>query len=357
MLKTAFAASLAYWLGLLIPHTQSPYLAPIAAILVMQLTIADSVTSALQRLLGVVVGAPLAFVVAALFGVNPLTVALVVLISFAIGARLSLNAQGLPQVAITALLVMLVGAPHLGYAFSRIVETAVGGAVGILVNALVAPPSYLPRLEASASEFAEALAVGLERLAGDIERGLTVAAADDRLTELRAVTGRIDLDAAIAQAEASLRYNYFRRDAQAAIRRWAELSRVLGHTERQARSVARAFHDVVAASPDVPSWLQPDGDGRATADAIRANAELIRATIGVAGRSDPAAAAKRFGTALAMARQRQADLLGIGPPTVGAGSASSWLALGSVLAGLERMTDDLDGFVNRLASESHDSKE
>jgi hypothetical protein len=181
MLKTAFAAGLAYWLGSHVPHVQSPYLAPIVAILVMQLTIADSVTSALQRLVAVMIGAPLAFVVAAVFGVNPLTVALMVLVSFVVGARFSLNAQGLPQVAITALLVMLVGSPHVGYALSRVAETAIGGIVGILVNALVAPPSYLPRAEAQVAAFGSALAAGLDRLANDVERGLTPAAAKSGL--------------------------------------------------------------------------------------------------------------------------------------------------------------------------------
>ncbi|HET7093001.1 MAG TPA: aromatic acid exporter family protein, partial [Thermomicrobiales bacterium] len=315
MLKTAFAASVAYWLGLLIPHVQSPYLAPIAAILVMQLTIADSVTSALQRFAGVVVGAPLALVVAQLFGVNPLTVALVVLLSFAIGARLSLNAQGLPQVAITALLVMLVGAPHLDYALTRIAETAVGGVVGILVNALVAPPSYLPRVVARVTAFGDAIADGLEGFAGDIEGGLTPTESDARLDELRGVGARIDVATAVAQAEAGMRYNYFRRGAQAAIGRWAELSRVLDHAERQARATARSIHDAVAAPSEAPGWLRPGPAGDALAATLRANAALIRATIALTGSPDDAVAAAAWRRALADVRQRMATVVQLARPS------------------------------------------
>jgi uncharacterized membrane protein YgaE (UPF0421/DUF939 family) len=343
MLKTAFAAGLAYWLGSHVPHVQSPYLAPIVAILVMQLTIADSVTSALQRLVAVMIGAPLAFVVAAVFGVNPLTVALMVLVSFVVGARFSLNAQGLPQVAITALLVMLVGSPHVGYALSRVAETAIGGIVGILVNALVAPPSYLPRAEAQVAAFGSALAAGLDRLANDVERGLTPAAADERLAEFRAAAGRDAAATAVAQAEASLRYNYFRRDAPAAIQRWSELYRALDHTERQARSMARSIRDAVA-SDSLPPWLQ-SGPAAAFAGLLRGNAELIRATVALAGAPNDPAAADRFREALAAAKGRQAVLLRDGQaPRADGGSTQGWLALGSALAELDRMSDDLAAF-------------
>ncbi len=348
MLKTAFAAGLAYWLGLQLPHAQSPFLAPIAAILVMQLTIADSVVSALQRFFGVLLGAPLALVVGAVFGVNPLTIALVVLVAFAIGARLSFNAQGLPQIAVTALLVMLVGAPHVGYALNRIAETAIGGAVGLLVNALVAPPSYLPRAEAKVSAFAEALANGLDRLANDIERGLTIEAADARLEEFRAIAVEGDVDTAIAQAEASLRYNYFHRGAQPAIERWASFGRTLSHTERQARSVVRSIRDLVATVPESPAWLRQGEHGGACSAALRANAAVIRAAVAIVGNPDNSAAVSRFHESVATARSRQANLAGIGVTQPNEASQMSWLALGAVVAGLDRMTEDLAACVTSV---------
>src|SRR5262245_24358126 len=56
IVKTAVAATVAWEAGQLVPDNPQPYLAPLTAILVMQPTIAQSISYASQRALGVVIG-------------------------------------------------------------------------------------------------------------------------------------------------------------------------------------------------------------------------------------------------------------------------------------------------------------
>src|SRR5579884_1773795 len=109
-LKTASAAGLAWLLGGLVPGAPpSPYLAPLTAMLTVQLTVAESVKGALQRTVGATLGVVVALLAGSAVGVNPITVAILVLLAQSIGGLLRLNAVGTTQVMTSALLVLTVG--------------------------------------------------------------------------------------------------------------------------------------------------------------------------------------------------------------------------------------------------------
>jgi hypothetical protein len=71
----------------------------------------------------------------------------------------------------------------------------------------------------------------------------------------------------------------------------------------------------------------------------------LGARVALAGAPNDPAAADRFREALAAAKGRQAVLLRDGQaPRADGGSTQGWLALGSALAELDRMSDDLAAF-------------
>ncbi len=107
VLKTALAAGVAWQLALLVPGDDNAFLAPLSAVLMMQLTIAQSVDRAIQRTIGVAFGVAVAVIAYSVLGVHSWTIALVVLISLAGGIQLRLSQPAMQQVAISALVVLL----------------------------------------------------------------------------------------------------------------------------------------------------------------------------------------------------------------------------------------------------------
>lgn len=137
-IKTALACGLAWLLAqALTPHSY-PYFAPIAAILTLQVTVADSIMKGVYRIVGIVVGIGISMVAGLWLNVNALTIALVVLAGLALSGALKLNSQIGPQIGVTALLVLAFGNSG-GYAAYRILETLLGSGVAIVVNLALVP--------------------------------------------------------------------------------------------------------------------------------------------------------------------------------------------------------------------------
>src|SRR3954452_16235779 len=174
-LKSALAAGLAWAVGAYVPWGPAqPYLAPLAAILTIQATIAESLQGALQRVLGVAVGVGMAGIASHTMGVSSPTVALLVVLSQALGSLLGLTIVGTSQVVISALLVLTIGETTANgwlYGWGRISETMVGAAVGIAVNGLVVPPSYVRDAGEAWQSLAARLVEQLEALASELAGG------------------------------------------------------------------------------------------------------------------------------------------------------------------------------------------
>src|SRR5215213_4569946 len=137
--KTALAATLSWELAIRLLDSPLPALAALGAILTVQVTVKQTVTFGIQQVVGVTVGVGAAIAVIGVLGVHAWTVAVVILIALVIGHLLRLGKQ-VNQVAISALLVLALGT---GYGSVRIVDTLLGAVIGVLVNALLAPPTHV----------------------------------------------------------------------------------------------------------------------------------------------------------------------------------------------------------------------
>ncbi|WP_026973894.1 FUSC family protein [Alicyclobacillus contaminans] len=146
--KTALAAGisweLARWLG-----TTRPYFAPLAAILCLQVTVEESIWKGYQRVIGIVVGVLLAMGIVRWLGLHGWSLALIVLLGTGLATWIRLGEQAIPQVGVSAMMVMTVGGHGYGYGMARIVDTLLGAVVAILTNMFVLPPDYTPAARAS----------------------------------------------------------------------------------------------------------------------------------------------------------------------------------------------------------------
>jgi uncharacterized membrane protein YccC len=156
--KTALAAGLAWelaqWIG-----SERPYFAPLAAILCLQVTVEESIWRGYQRVIGIVVGVLLATGVVRLIGLHGWSIALIVLIGTGLATWLRLGSQAIPQVGVSAMMVMTAGGHHYTYyAYERVIDTVLGAVIAILVNMFVVPPDYTPTARAAVTQAGERLA-------------------------------------------------------------------------------------------------------------------------------------------------------------------------------------------------------
>jgi uncharacterized membrane protein YccC len=345
--KAALAAGLAWYVGAYVPWGPAqPYLAPLTAILTVQATVAESLQGAMQRVLGVAVGVGIAALASHTIGISPLTIVLLVLASQTIGWLLGLTIVGTSQVVISALLVLTVGEATANgwlYGWGRVAETVVGAGVGILVNGLVIPPSFLR----DAGEAYQALATELHRqidgLATELARGISPERAQGALTRARALSTRIEAArASLGQAEQSLRFNYFAGTQRRQLERFGPAVDVLEHVAIQLRGIARVLSDLPTssgASAPHPAWLAPNALGRPLAVLLgAAGSALDVCSHAVTGEGMADGGGESWRSSAAAARQ---DVLAHARTLMPAIEPNELIALGAILADLDRMVGDL----------------
>jgi uncharacterized membrane protein YccC len=205
-LKSTVAAVAAYVVALPLSDNPRPVLAPLTALLVVQLTLYDTVRRGLRRVAAVVLGVLFA---AALSTVVPLTwwsLGLAIAVSLVVG-RLFRLGDDIAEVPISAMLILAVGGADT-VVEGRIAETVIGAVVGVLVGAVVAPPLYVRPASDAVQGLARAEAEVMRQVAAEVREEYTVEQADGWLEKARGL-GRdiLRADRALGTAESSLRYN------------------------------------------------------------------------------------------------------------------------------------------------------
>jgi hypothetical protein len=213
-LRITVAATASYLVAsLFFPGTQ-PLLAPLTAMLVVQVTPLSLLASGLDRVIAVVAGVALAIGFAAVVPLEWWSLGVLILISITMGQFLRLRAN-LVEVAISAMLVLGVGAIGAeAAAGQRIAETLVGAAVGIIAT-LVFPPKVASSDAGRAIDgLADAVSELLVRAAGELDAMAEgdpqrlYGAAREWLDDARRITHDIPVvGAALLRAEEGRRLN------------------------------------------------------------------------------------------------------------------------------------------------------
>jgi aromatic acid exporter family member 1 len=164
-LKLAVGTVLAYVAAEALPGTEPPIVAALTALLVVQVTPYQSITSGWRRIGSVVSGVLVAIALSTVVGLTWWSLGLTVLTALVLAHALGLREHAI-ETPISAMLVLAVaGSTEAGLA--RVYETLVGAAVGVLVS-LVLPRSYVR----PAGDAIGALAAEVGRLLHDMADGL-----------------------------------------------------------------------------------------------------------------------------------------------------------------------------------------
>ncbi|MDQ1676760.1 MAG: hypothetical protein QOC93_1904 [Actinomycetota bacterium] len=188
--------------------TYRPLLAPLTALLIVQITFVSTITDSLRRVLSVVAGVVLAVLFSATLDFSWWSLGLLIGASIVIGQLLRLGPH-LLEVPISAMLVLGVGVTGAETAAEgRIVETLIGAAVGVAVNILWPPPVQIRSAGDAIHRFAADTAAFLDRIADELAHGLTEETASRWIDDARRLDLSVTrLDRALVHAAESRRLN------------------------------------------------------------------------------------------------------------------------------------------------------
>lgn len=244
VVKTAVAMVAAWGLASLFVHGELPIFATIAALLVVQPSVNQSVGRAIERSLGVIGGVVVAYLIGLAFGTNSWIVLLAVVVSVLLAWALRLTPGTANQVPITAMLVLAIGASDPQYALARIIETILGAAVGVIVNVAIVPPVLTAPARQSVVALGLEIAATLDRLADALRANQTRADLDALLIEARLLRPmEAKAQTALTAADDSLSLNPRQRTHRAHLARDQGLFDSLRPLINRTLGMTRAYHD------------------------------------------------------------------------------------------------------------------
>ena len=343
--KTTLAAVLSFILAQRLGTSPAPVLAPLTALLVVQLTMYETVASGLQRVASVVAGVLIAVGVASYVGLTWWSLGAVVAASLIIGRLLRLGAH-LLEVPISAMLVLAVGGAE-GAALDRVYETLIGAGVGVAVNVVIAAPLYVQPASDALGELAERMAAFLKQLADQLDAGWSRESADRMLNEARRLGDDVaHADRTLARAQDSARFNPRIAQAREALPRLRTGLTGLEHTYVTIRNLCRSLLDRTYFVPSEQAETAYDAQVRGVlAQVLQAAADAIGHVSVVTSGTEAQDAARtevdRRLSELHRRRDRLAELL----HEESRADRAVWQQHGALLTDLDRMRIEVEAAV------------
>lgn len=272
--KTVLAAVVSFAIATALHTSDQPILAPLTALLVVQLTMYETVAHGWERILSVTVGVSVAAVFAHVVGLTWWSLGAVVAVSLIAGRLLRLGPH-LPEVAISAMLVLAVGGGEPAAA-QRVIETLIGAAVGILINLVIAPPLYLQPAGDAVAELADRMGGYCAELGAALRGTWSREEADHHLDRARALGVEVvRAENRLARVEQSARLNPRGRQVGQVQPRLRGALTALEHAQIGLRNLARALLDRTY-------YLSPESTGQAYSPAAREALAAVLDAIGAA---------------------------------------------------------------------------
>ena len=242
LVKTVLAAVAAWVLAASVLDLPQPFLAPWSALLVVHATVYRTFSKGTQQVAATVVAVLLAAMVGELMGLTTVAVAVLLVVALLLGAVPWLGSEA-TTIATTGLVVLTTGFESDTMLISRLLDTAIGVGVGLLVNVLVWPPLRRRTAAEAMDRIDDGVGALLKDMAGGLGDGCQDEDVDEWIERTRGLDG--DLDGAwslVRQAQESARMNP-RRSARPMKNpeEWHGLLRRMEQAVAETRSLARTL--------------------------------------------------------------------------------------------------------------------
>lgn len=332
VLKSA-AATITAWLiaGWLLPGPL-PVFAAIAALLVVQPSVNQSLSKAIERSAGVIIGVVIAVLLTLLLGSQSWVVLAAVVVAMLVAWALRASTGTGNQVAISALLVLALGASNPAYAAERIIETLIGVVIGFVVNILIVPPVLSGPARRDVTLLGREVAACLDRLADALPATRTGPQLHELMLQVRLLRPMKDAaDASLKTAEESLSLNPRRGRHGGELEGIRALHDRLSPVVTQVIGMTRAYFDHYDDS------LADDAAVRAIAEQLhRAGHDVRLAVQTLAPATDATMPDAADPTPLTSAMPALTAPLVVRPP-----ASDHWILVGSLMEDLRRIHGEL----------------
>jgi uncharacterized membrane protein YgaE (UPF0421/DUF939 family) len=341
--RLAACAVFAYLIALPVPETSPPVLAPLTAILVLQVSIYQTLFSAVRRVAAVVTGVVIALGLSTWIGFTWWSLGLTITLALAVGYALRLR-EAVLEVPISAMLILSVGSK--AAATSRITETLIGTAAGLIAGFVLTAPQVEPAEEAIA-DLARTMADLLDRMVAGLNDGSVNDSARAWLDQARALGNEISrVDEALQHAEESTKLNPRSVRLPYSTVTLRQSLETLEHSAITVRVLARSLVDTTRLAGDDNPVNDPDVR-RGLADTLGELSAAVRTYGSLATELDPRrhdALKAELERHLAAARDQQdrlSELLATAP----AARPVGWPLRGEVISHLDRLRSELEAGV------------
>ncbi len=166
--KASIATVVAWQVAVHLLDSPQPFYAPLAALLVVDETMVRSLGASAQRIAAVVLGMSVAWLVGSMVGVTWWTMVPVMLVALLLGRWRRLGDHGLQVPTLVLLSLLTVHGTDTQFTYLTIVETVVGGVIGVAVNAVVLAPLHIQQPR----DAVRSLTSRVRRLLTDMATGL-----------------------------------------------------------------------------------------------------------------------------------------------------------------------------------------
>ncbi len=319
------AAIVAWLLCVVILKQPLPIFAAIAALLVVQPSVSQSLARGVERSIGVISGVVLAFLIGLLFGNQTWIVLTVIVVALVLAWAFKLSPGSTNQIPISAMLVLAIGGLTPAYAVNRVLETVIGAVVGLVINVAIVPPVLLAPAHTAVLRLLNDCAASLDQIATSLTTPQDQAALDRLLDSSRRLRKtQAQASTALAAGQDSLTMNprggRFRRvvenDERNLVLLGVLVTRIIG--------MARAIHDNYRANLT---------DDRVVKDIAR---EVTRAAHDLRLLGEDAEGSTR-GAATADLPALTSPLVVVTP------NPEHWILIGSLLEDMRRVREEIVG--------------
>ena len=274
VLRLTVAATAAYIVAMQVMDDQ-PLLAPLSALLVSQLTLYSSVRHGVKRVGAVMIGVLLATLFASAVGLSWWSLAIVIAVGLLIGQMFRLGDYVI-EVPVTAMFVMAVQVGTSTAALDRLLSTAIGAAVGLLINILVPPGERSPNAAAAIRRYADDIADTIKVANSQMDGEITREQAQSWLNRARSLDYKsVHIDRMIDHAEEARVLNLRALNRPDSIGGLRNGLYALEHSAVTVRGVFRGISDAVWYPDEEGTDALPPGPRAVTCDVLDCIADVV----------------------------------------------------------------------------------
>lgn len=258
--KTAVAAVIAWVIATSVLHLPQSFLAPWSALLVVHATVYRTFSQGARQVGAAVIGVVLAWAVGNALGLDTVAVAVALLLGLGLGAFGWFRTEE-TTIAATALIVLTTGfSGNDAMLLTRLADTGIGIAVGLLVNLMLWPPLRRRAAIAAMNVIDDLIGELLVDIADGVEAGCTAEDAEHWADRTRSLDEMIDHAwSLVRQAQESAWMNPRRQAVELRDpRQWTALLQRMEHAVAETRSmVSTLAHGTAEAEQWQPEFRGP----------------------------------------------------------------------------------------------------